>query len=138
MKIGRRLVGGTLAVLLFAGAALCFNCVLNHHIHVAYAEGGDDYPVGFLQSIGWPFKSYEFVEGKLNFLRSPHNGFRLEAISAKKYIEVYDSDQYDTGMTGAEEKWYLRGLCANTTVALALSALACAPFILTRRQIRAP
>ncbi len=117
----------------------CFNTVLNVRRQVAYPGNGNtwaDRPVGFVQSMGWPFKSYEFVEGKLDFLRSPHDGFRLETISEKEYRALYGSDRYDTGMTGAREKWSVPGVCGNGLAALAATALLGAPAMILTRRLR--
>lgn len=137
-----RLVALAAALALAVVLNFCFNTVLNVRWQAAYANDGNAHgyptkcPVGFVQSVGWPFESYEFVEGKLDFLRSPHDGFRLETVSEKGYRALYDSDRYDTGMTGAREKWSVPGVCGNGLAALAATALLVAPATILTRRLR--
>jgi hypothetical protein len=89
-----------------------------------------------VQQAGFPFKSYEFTEGKLDFLDSPHRGFRLERVSPKQYMKLY-ANEYDTGMTGSREEWIGWGLCGNTAMALVMSALVGVSIMLIGERLRA-
>jgi len=98
--------------------------------YAAYDDRGwpRDCIVGFYHLNGWPFESYEFVEGKLHVLREPRENFRLESLTYDQYLLAY-GENYDTGMTNAVDRWQTAGIAANALLA-ALPSLAVAALML--------